>query len=86
MLWSYKSQNLLNATARTRSCGAVAPTMGKGDINGDGAVSSADAVMLVRYLVDLTIFSESQIYCADLNGDGVVTSADAVLIAKLLTQ
>ena len=67
-------------------CGAFDPSMEKGDINGDGVVSSADAVLLARYLVDLVVFSEAQFYRADINGDGNITSADAVLIAKLLVN
>lgn len=67
-------------------CGAVDPSVEKGDINGDGVVSSADAVLLARYLVDLGSFSDYQRYAADLNGDGNVTSADAVIIANLLVQ
>ena len=60
--------------------------MEKGDINGDGVISSADAVLLARYLVDLVVLSDAQFYRADINGDGVITSADAVLMAKLLVQ
>lgn len=67
-------------------CGAVDPSMEKGDINGDGVISSADAVLLARYLVDLVVFSDAQLYRADINGDGDITSADAVLIAKLLVN
>ena len=67
-------------------CGAVDPNMEKGDINGDGVISSADAVLLARYLVDLVVLSDAQFYRADINGDGVITSADAVLMAKLLVQ
>lgn len=67
-------------------CGAVDPNMEKGDINGDGVISSADAVLLARYLVDLVVLSDTQFYRADINGDGDITSADAVLMAKLLVQ
>lgn len=67
-------------------CGKADPSVQKGDINGDGAITSADAVLLARYLVNLTTFSQTQIYAADLNGDGFVTSADAVLMAKLLVE
>ena len=67
-------------------CGAFDPSMEKGDINGDGVISSADAVLLARYLVDLATFSDAQIYRADMNNDGSITSADAVLIAIVLTQ
>lgn len=67
-------------------CGTIDPSMEKGDINGDGVVTSADAVLLARYLVDLVSLSDAQYYRADINGDGDITSADAVLMAKLLVQ
>ena len=67
-------------------CGAFDPSMEKGDINGDGVVTSADAVLLARYLVDLISFSDAQFYRADVNGDGYVTSADGVLIYNILIQ
>ena len=67
-------------------CGAVDPSIRKGDINGDGAVSSADAVLIARFLVDLCEFTERQILAADLNEDGAITSADAVIISKMLVN
>lgn len=55
----------------------------KGDINSDGVVSSADAVLLARHLagiVQLGKFADN----ADLNSDGVISSADAVVLAQQL--
>lgn len=68
-------------------CGAADPdavTVITGDLNGDGTVSSADAVLLARYLVDLTDLTEQQIQAADVDRDGFVTSADAVRLARFL--
>ena len=61
-----------------------AVTVITGDLNGDGTVSSADAVLLARYLVDLTDLTEQQLLAADVNHDGSVSSADAVLLARFL--
>ena len=58
----------------------------KGDLNGDGDITSADAVILAKYLADLTELSEDQLLAADLNSDGDVTSADAVLMARFLAR
>lgn len=58
----------------------------KGDINGDNIVSSADAVLLSKYLVGTVALKSEQIYAADLNDDGAVSSADAVLLAKKLVS
>lgn len=65
-------------------CGIIDPGIQKGDINGDGAITSSDAVLMARFLVNLIEFSERQIYAADFNGDGAITSADAVMISKVL--
>lgn len=68
-------------------CGAEEPgtdTAETGDLNADGAVTSADAVLLARYLADLTELSGEQLLAADVNGDGNVSSADAVLLARFL--
>lgn len=63
-------------------CGEIDKTIQKGDINLDGIVSSADAVLLSRYLINKVQLSESQRFAADLNNDGKVSSADAVVLAK----
>ena len=66
-------------------CGAEDPdTLISGDLDGDGTVTSADAVLLARYLVDLTELTDAQLRAADVDRDGAVTSADAVLVARLL--
>lgn len=55
-----------------------------GDLDGDGMLSSADVVMLAKYLVGTVTLTDDQIAAADLNGDGAVTAADTVLLAKKL--
>lgn len=53
-----------------------------GDVNGDGAISSLDAVLVLRRVAGTlgqTDFTES---AADVNGDHEITSLDAVLILK----
>ena len=67
-------------------CGVADSKQQKGDVTGDGAVTSADAVLMARYLVGLTELTETQIFAADLNEDGVITSADAVMISKMLVN
>lgn len=65
-------------------CGLADPDSGKGDLNGDGDVTSADAVLLARYLADLAVLTDAQLEIADVNGDGSVSSADAVMLARYL--
>lgn len=57
-----------------------------GDINGDGIVTAADAVLLTRSLSELVTLTPEQKKAADINGDGVVTSADAVILVRFLAE
>ena len=50
----------------------------KGDVNGDGRITSIDALMALQ-MSTKTIPANS---AADMNGDGQVTSADAAMILK----
>ena len=55
------------------------PAFLKGDVNGDGVVTDADAVYLLYY----TFFGDGEYPVnqpCDFNGDGVVTDADAVYL------
>lgn len=67
-------------------CGEIDSSIQKGDLNLDGNITSADAVLLARYLVDAVSLDEAQQYAADMNRDGTVSSADAVLLAKELVS
>ena len=65
-------------------CGASDASVKKGDLNADGTITSADAVLLARYLVGYIELSQQQLLAADLNADGQVTSADSVMLARIL--
>lgn len=56
----------------------------KGDLNGDGTVSSADAVLLARYNAGLPLTGAFNEEAADVNSDGVISAADAVRLARYL--
>lgn len=62
-------------------------TLGKvyPDLNGDNSVNSADALIVLRYSVDLEteITTEDQFIKADTNGDGKVNSVDALTILRI---
>lgn len=53
-----------------------------GDVNGDGALTSSDLVLLSRYMLGTVALTDEQIAAADVNGDGLITAADTVLLAK----
>ena len=55
-----------------------------GDVNGDGAVDSTDAVTIKRVSVYLATFDDDAIlFAADVNGDGAVDSTDAVTVKRV---
>ena len=57
-----------------------------GDINDDGTVNIADAVILQKYILASESFSEKQFEIADINNDGHVDVFDMVLIRKMLIE
>ncbi len=61
-----------------------------GDVNGDGAVDSDDAVLLLKLYADSLLSGETEFDAADLgagdiDGNGVIDSDDAVLVLKYYT-
>ena len=53
-----------------------------GDVNFDGVVDIADALMISRYDAGLTQLDEKQLFAGDVNGDGEVDIADALMISR----
>ncbi len=51
-----------------------------GDVNGDGEVNSEDALLVMRYSMNLCRLDD--LAAADVNGDGNVNMADALLIMR----
>ncbi len=56
----------------------------KGDINGDGFISSGDMLAVKLYASNRTTLTEVQSAAADYNGDGAVTQDDFLLITALM--
>ena len=54
-----------------------------GDVNGDGVVNSADARLVLQYVVKLSMLTDDKFKIADINGDGRVDSADAREILQI---
>ncbi|MCR5809066.1 MAG: Ig-like domain-containing protein [Clostridiales bacterium] len=52
------------------------------DLNGDGNVNNADALLIIRYAMGLAQLTPEQLALCDLNGDGEVNNADALLIIR----
>ncbi|MBR3299747.1 MAG: FMN-binding protein [Clostridia bacterium] len=70
-----------NYAIRKASC-EYAPIFSAGDVNADGSVNIADAVLAARAALELTELNEGQLGAADMNGDGRVTIVDAILILR----
>lgn len=65
-------------------------TKSYGDVNGDGQITSLDAVLVLRNVANILGQADFVESAADVNGDKLVTSLDAVLIlrrtANLITE
>ena len=53
-----------------------------GDANGDGAVDSSDALLLLRYAMGLISIDPQFLEACDMNGDGSVSADDALIVLR----
>ena len=60
----------------------VTPNAERGDVNGDGYIDSADAMLCLRYSVGLEELSEEQEKAADVNHDRFIDAGDAIKILR----
>ena len=60
----------------------------RGDVNGDGTLTTADVTLLISYTLnpDSSNLNEFQIAAGDVNGDGQVTIADVTALIPLALQ
>ena len=58
------------------------PTGTMGDLDGDGKITSADSLLILRQSVSLEHFTDFQQKLADVDGDGKITSADALEVLR----
>ena len=75
--------NVVNYTVAVTAAQAQAL---RGDVNLDGTVNKADAVMLQQYLLTTGTLSSEQAAQADLNGDDRLNAVDLSLLKRLLIQ
>lgn len=60
----------------------VTPNAERGDVNGDGYIDSADAMLCLRYSVGLKELTEEQKRAANVNHDSFVDAGDAIKILR----
>ena len=58
----------------------------KGDVNLDGSLSTADVLLLQRYIGREVSFNDDQLYLGDLNNSGTVTVLDVNLLQQLIAN
>ena len=70
-------------TVSTKLLDAAFTTRRKGDVDGDGVVSPADARLTLRIAVQLEPASSYDLRYADMDADGFITPADARLVLRV---
>ena len=65
------------ASGRKQASGAESMP---GDCNGDGEITTDDAILILRMTLGLT---EPDISAADFDGDGEITSIDALIVLRI---
>lgn len=58
------------------------PEIMMGDVDNDGSITSADALMILRSSLGLLDFSDNERKAADCDGDGDIASADALFVLR----
>lgn len=58
----------------------------KGDINGDGKLTSKDTLLLKRAVAKLIVLTDKQRANADVNNDGKLTSKDTLLLKRAVAH
>ena len=56
------------------------PVYIKGDVNGDGKVTSLDFILIKNHIMNTKVLKDDQLFRADVNQDDKVTSLDFILI------
>ncbi len=69
--------------SHSASCSiSVTSLSSKGDVNGDGEIDIADALLVMKHDAGLTAIDNAFKQAADVNNDGEIDIADAILIMK----
>lgn len=77
------SGDYANVTADCTVTAIYEPIGIAGDVNGDGLITSADALIVLRYALGLDNIPAEYAQFADVNEDGLINSSDALLILRI---
>ena len=76
-IWQYTDKGKVKGISGGTDMNIAYTSYLKGDVNGDGKVSAADARLALRAASQLEVLTEAEKYAADINNDGKITAADA---------
>lgn len=62
------------------------PEVNIGDVDGNGKITVADAVMIQKHIANIVTLGEKECKLADTDGNGKLTVADAVMIQKYIAN
>jgi hypothetical protein len=62
------------------------PTRLEGDVNGDGVIDPADALMVGQHIVKIRTLTGDDFLAADVNDDGIVDPADRLYIRQYIVH
>ncbi|GEM_PF-5090340 len=68
-------------TTKPITCGSTVTLAG--DVNCDGKVDATDALLAMRYSMNLAVVDEQGIANGDINGDGKLNATDAIAIMRM---
>lgn len=78
-------QSEINEAVKTLTL-KVADVRLKGDVDGDGRVTTSDSAAVLAASAELTVLDAEEEASADVNGDGVANTYDAVLILQYTAE
>ncbi len=64
----------------------ISPEIIPGDIDGDGSVNMADAVLAARHVMGLITLNDEQLLAANVNDDAIINFNDVVLILRMAAE
>ncbi len=86
--WTYTKDGSVNTSDDCGYVDNVCVTTSTliGDVDGNGTVDMADALLVMRYVLDINTLTDEQLAVADFNGDGVINTTDVLLIMRAATS